>query len=229
MEREGQEKKDVGVLIERQDEDGEFVRDENNEEGTLEREDSKPTLNLSQKQKEEYYKQYVEIVNKVNEKKMGLSLGVEPMKSFKESDWQAPEDFEAMIQQDVEGFLAREREVIAAVSTDLKPGITDPSGVTTKQTYIYIPDSVKRIEVTAKFNTRLDSDQTGQIFSNVDTVTSELVGGFGTWEQTSMKSTLLDDGRTYHIYIEGKINTHDLIFEKAFAIEFECDGLGNVF
>ncbi|MBU8881329.1 peptidase M56 [Bacillus sp. FJAT-29790] len=194
---------------------------------------SAASLELTQEQKEEYYKQYAEIIEKAIDKKSGLSTELVPIEDFKESDWQEPQAFEKRIQAGVEAFLATERETLAAVSTDLKPAVTNPNGETTKARYLYIPDIVIKIEVTAIFDTQLAEDKGRQLFSNVDAISTKLAGSLvnrgAKWEQTFQKATILDGGRTYRIYIEGIFDYNGLTTEKAFTIEFDCDEFGNIY
>lgn len=126
-------------------------------------------------------------------------------------------------------FLATERETLAAVSTDLKPAVTNPTGETTKAAYLYFPDVVKKIEVAAIFDTQYNADKNRQLFSNVDVITTKFLSTHGTWGQTFQKATLLDGGRTYSIYIEGVFYANNVTFEKAFTIEFHCDEFGNIY
>ncbi|MCG7344574.1 hypothetical protein MHZ92_10535 [Sporosarcina sp. ACRSL] len=182
---------------------------------------------ITEEQKQQYYQQYIKIVEKVMEKKTGLTLGVPPIEELK--DWVEPAEYEKMVESMVESFLATEREVLAAVSTDLKPAVTHPNGETTKATYLYFPDIVRGIEVTAIFDTQYNADKNRQLFSNVDAISTKLTPGNGTWEQTLQQATLLDGGRTYSIYIEGLFHLNNITSEKAFTIEFHCDEFGNIY
>lgn len=190
--------------------------------------DSAIPLKLTQEQKEEYHKQYVEIVEKVNQKKLGLVLGVPPIESFKEEDWKEPKAYEQMVQMHEDSFLATEREKLAAVSTDLKPAEMDPDGKTTKATYLYFPDLLTTVEVKAKFDTQLNEDKSRQLFSKVDEISTKIISSHGTWEQTFQKATLQDGGQTYLIYIEGILDLNNTTTEKTFTIEFHCDEFGNI-
>ena len=195
---------------------------------------STPAMNgvsipITEEQKQQYYQQYVEIVEKAMEKKTGLSIGVAPIEEFKESDWVEPAEFEKRIEDWEEAFLVTEREKLAAVSNDLKPAATHQNGETTKAKYLYFPDILKKIEVTAIFDTQLDEDKSRQLFSKVDAISTKIVSSPGKWEQTFQKATLLDDGRTYRIYIEGIFDLNNLTFEKGFTIEFQCDEFGNIY
>ena len=53
---------------------------------------------ITDEQKQQYYQQYIEIVEKAMEKKTGLSIEVAPIEEFKETDWVEPAEFEKMIQ-----------------------------------------------------------------------------------------------------------------------------------
>jgi hypothetical protein len=230
-ESEGQVKEEMTeVLADGQTVVGEPVSDTDiGEEFEIVEEVSAASLELTQEQKEDYYKQYVEIIEKAMEKKTGLSTEIGPIEGFKESDWKEPQAFEKMIQTGVEAFLATERETLASVSTDLKPAVTNPNGETTKAKYLYFPDILEKIEVTAIFDTQLDEDKSRQLFSKVDAISTKIVSSPGKWEQTFQKATLLDGGRTYRIYIEGIFDLNNLTFEKAFTIEFQCDEFGNIY
>ncbi|MBS4203440.1 hypothetical protein [Lederbergia citrea] len=50
-------------------------------------------LELTQEQKEEYHKQYVEIVEKINAEEGTIQLEVVPIDEFKTEDWVEPEKF----------------------------------------------------------------------------------------------------------------------------------------
>lgn len=184
---------------------------------------------VTDEQKQQYYQQYIEIVEKAMEKKTGLGIEVGPLEDFKETDWVEPAEFEKMIQSIVDSFLAKERETLAAVSSNLKPAVTHPNGETTKATYLYFSDIVRGIEITAIFNTQYHADQNRQLFTSVDAISTKLTPGNGTWEQTFQKATLLDDGKTFSIYIEGLFHLNNITYEKAFTIEFHCDEFGNIY
>ena len=191
--------------------------------------DSAIPLKLTPEQKEEYHKRYVEIVEEVNQKKLGIGLEVPPIEEFQLEHWKEPKAYEKMIQTQVEGFLASERKELATVSNDLKPAVTNPYGETTKATYLYFPDTLKKIEVTAIFDTPYNADKNSRIFSNVDAISTKILSNHGTWEQTIQKATLLDGGQTYRIYIEGIYDVNNTTFEKAFTIEFHCDEYGKIY
>ena len=183
---------------------------------------------LTEEQKQQYYAQYVEIVDQVMDKKLGMGISVVPIDEFEESDWVEPQEFERRIQAGIESFLKREREKLAAVSYDLKPAVMNPDGTTMKDQYIYFPDMVKKIEVTATFDTRYDTTKNRQLFNGVEDISTRVPVYTGKWEQTFSEATLLDGDRTYSIYIEGVLYYLGLEIEKAFTIEFFCDEFGNI-
>ena len=183
---------------------------------------------LTEEQKQQYYAQYVEIVDNVMDKKLGMGIGVVPIDEFEESDWVEPQEFERRIQAGVKSFLKRERERLAAMSSNLEPAVMNPDGTTTKAQYLYFSDIVKKIEVTATFDTRYDAVKNRRVFSEVNNISAEMLDAYATWESTFVEATLLDGGRTYSVYMEGIFYYNGMDFEKAFTIEFYCDEFGEI-
>lgn len=189
---------------------------------------SQIAIPLTEGQKQQYYKEYVRIVDKAMEQKVGIGLSVPPIEEFKESDWISPEAYEKMIQEHVDEFLATERKKIAAISSDLKPAVTTMEGETTKAVYLYFPDILKKVDVTANFNTQYSKELDRQLFVDADNVSTQLVSSSGTWEQTSYEVFLENDGQQYTIRIEGIFTLNNQSFDKAFTIKFNCDEFGNI-
>ncbi|MGX1984173.1 hypothetical protein EDD69_1341 [Thermolongibacillus altinsuensis] len=186
------------------------------------------TLDLTQEQKEEYYKQYVQIVDKAMEKKPGISIELSPMEDFPLEAWIEPKEFEARIQDMVEQHLETERKKLNALSSTTKEAVTNLNGETSKTTYIYVPDTIWQIEVTGKFETQYNPYNGRQLFANADNISSKVISSFATWEQTSYEASLIDGGRTYSIRIEGVLSLSGVSFEKAFTIEFHCNEVGKI-
>lgn len=184
---------------------------------------------ITEEQKQQYYQQYVEIVEKAMERKIGISIGVSPMDEFKESDWVEPAEFEKRIQNMVDAHLAKESEIISAVSSTSKQAVTNVDGVTIKETYIYTSDILKKIDVSGHFETKYNTAQNRQLFVTVENISTQLAMAPGTWEQTSYEASLIDNGQKYSIHIEGVFSLNNLEFEKAFTIEFSCDEFGNIY
>ncbi|WP_419881739.1 hypothetical protein ACN6MY_20010 [Peribacillus sp. B-H-3] len=187
---------------------------------------------FTEEQKQQYYKQYLKIVDQAMKLKTGIEIGVQPIKEFKESEWVAPKEYEKMVQNMIHQHLATEREEIAEMSSSLKPAVTNINGETTKSTYLYFPDILRKIEVTAKFDTQYSSELDRQVFVSVDNVLTQLAsstGNTGKWKQTSVRTTLVDGGKKFSIQIEGIFTLNNLSFEKVFTIEFNCNKYGNIY
>lgn len=196
--------------------------------GSIISDDTDSSNSITKEQKLQYHKQYIKIVEEAMEKKLGLSLSVPPIEEFKEEEWKTPEEYEIMIQNIIVEHLKREREKIAAMSSYLKPAVTNMNGETTKSTYVYFSDFLREIEVTAKFDKQYSAVLDRQIFVTVDNVSSKLASSRGKWEQTSYEASLVDDGQKYRIQIEGVFELNNISFEKEFIIEFNCDEFGNI-
>jgi len=190
--------------------------------------DSAIPLKLTQERKEEYHKRYVEIVEEVNQKKLGIGLGVPPIEQFQLEDWKEPKAYEEMIQDMVVAYLADEREALNAVSSTTNQIVTNIDGSTTIKTHIYVFSIILPIEVTGSFETQYNADADRQLFAKVNNITTSIAPYDGKWEQTSYKASLVDGGQTYTIRIEGIFDYVGLSVEKAFTIEFNCDEFGNI-
>lgn len=185
---------------------------------------------ITEEQKLFYYEKYKEIVQQANEQKTGVFLEVPPIESFKETDWQTPEEYQHFVTGILEDHLATERKKVAAASSNLKDAITNENGETTKGTFIYFSDILKEIEVTAKFNTAYSKEAGRQLFTGLESVTTKLENAHGgTWEETSFKASLNESREKYSIKIEGVFTLNNIAYEKAFLIEFNCDEDGRVY
>lgn len=189
----------------------------------------KEPLSLTDEEKRQYYEQYLEIIDRAMQKKVGLSFGVSPIEEFKDEYWITPQQFENDVESWLEEHLATEREKIDNMLITPEPVITNADGSTTKTTYIYFPDILKTIEVTGYFETQYNEIYDRQLFIKADKISTKLAYPRGTWEQTSYRVSLIDGGRTYSIRIEGNFDYNGLHFEKAFTIEFNCDVNGKIY
>lgn len=189
----------------------------------------KEPLSLTDEEKRQYYEQYLEIIDRAMQKKVGLSFGVSPIEEFKDEYWITPHQFENDVESWLEEHLATEREKIDNMLITPEPVITNADGSTTKTTYIYFPDILKTIEVTGHFETQYNEIYDRQLFIKADNISTKLTYPRGTWEQTSYRVSLIDGGRTYRIRIEGNFDYNGLHFEKAFTIEFNCDVNGKIY
>ena len=92
---------------------GEAIEDGNLPDTNKEEIVSEVPLELTQEQKEDYYKQYVEIVEEVNAEGNGAYyLEVEPFDEFKEEDWIEPEEFRQIAIDRTQLEFVVEKEVI---------------------------------------------------------------------------------------------------------------------
>ena len=189
----------------------------------------KEPLSLTDEEKRQYYEQYLEIIDRAMQKKVGLSFGVPPIEEFKDEYWITPQQFENDVESWLEEHLATEREKIDNMLITPEPVITNTDGSTTKTTYIYFPDILKTIEVTGHFETQYNEVYDRQLFIKADNISTKLAYPRGTWEQTSYRVSLIDGGRTYSIRIEGNFDYNGLHFEKAFTIDFNCDVNGKIY
>lgn len=185
-------------------------------------------LKLTQEQKEEYHMQYVKIVNDVNQKKLGIGIGVPPIEQFQFEDWKEPKAYEEMIQDHVDLYLAKERRALNAISSTTNKMVTNVDGSTTITSHIYIVDNILPIDVTGSFETQYNADDDRQLFAKVNNVTSSIGSSDGKWEQTSYEESLVNGGQTYSVRIEGIFSYLGNSVEKAFTIEFHCDEFGNI-
>lgn len=190
---------------------------------------SATTISLTEQQKEEYYKQYVEIVDEAMQKKIGINIEVSPMEQFQLEDWIEPKAYETMVQNMVDNHLAIEREKINALTSTTNEAVTNLNGETTKTANIYVGGVMPLIEVTGNFETQYNSYNDRQLFETLDNISTQVASSSGTWEQTSYEASLIDGGRTYSIRIEGIYSLNDLSFEKAFTIEFYCNEFGKLY
>lgn len=192
-------------------------------------EKAKIPLKLTQEQKEEYHKQYVKIVEKVNEKKLGMQLEVASIDAFKTEDWVEPKVFEKRIQKDVDWYLKEERKALNAIQTMENQNATEVSGGWALEKYIYVAGLLSRIEIIGDFETQYSESTKGQVFAGINKISTQVAkGSKGTWEQTSYKASLLDGGQTYSIRIEGIHHYNGLSIEKVFTIKFKCDKSGKI-
>ncbi|MED0706828.1 hypothetical protein [Aneurinibacillus aneurinilyticus] len=190
---------------------------------------SATTTSLTQQEKEQYYKQYMKIVEEVMQKKIGIHIEVPPMEQFQPEDWIEPKAYETRVQNIVDDYLTAERETLNALSSTTNKVVTNLNGETTKTAYIYIPDIIGEIEVTGKFETQYNAYHDRQVFRKLENISTQAVSSGSTWEQTSYEASLIDGGRTYSIRIEGIYSLNGLSNEKAFTIEFHCDEFGRIF
>lgn len=187
-------------------------------------------LQLTLEQKEEYYQQYKETVEEANNTKIGIGLGVPPMADFKPEDWVEPKEYEKKIQEHIDSFLKEERETLSSLPSTTTKAVADSNGRMIKKITLYISDILFSVEVTGDFETQYNESLKGQVFAEVNNISSHIASSsHGKWEQTYSDASLIDNGRTYSIRMEGIYHLNGLSTEKAFTIEFDCDSFGNIY
>lgn len=217
-------KEESKVLADEQTKEDAPIADKKLDEGQ-----TRVLLQLTQEQKEDYHKQYEAIVNRANETKIGIKLGVPSIAEFESEDWAEPNDYEQRIQEHIDSFLASERETLSKLSSTTTEVVTGSNGEMKKTAYLYVDDLIFSVEVSAEFDTQYQEHRKGQVFSKVDHITSQLAStSSGEWKQTFSEAKLVDNGRTYSLLIEGVYTLNHIATQKAFTIEFSSDSLGNI-
>ena len=177
-------------------------------------------LNLTQEQKEEYYKKYVNIVEKVNaENEEDFTLELEPITAFLDDDWIEVEDFER---------LAKERANATIVVVENNERY-NPMSVP-KTVKLQIGSTEANIIFEGSFNTQhtFDIPGGGQIFSAFNGITSEATDASGSWTQLGYTDLQTNDGIIYPIIVGGKYSQSGIISSHNIEIEFHCDKNGGI-
>ena len=177
-------------------------------------------LNLTPEQKEDYYREYVAILEKVNaEYSEGFELELEPITEFPDEYWIEVEDFEK---------LAKERENTSVVVLENRERY-NPISVP-KTVKLQIGSKEEKIIFEGSFDTQLNSGIPGgrQEFSVFDGISSEAENADGSWEQFGSLALLKDDGVTYVIEVSGKYSQGGIISTHTMALKFNCDKYGGI-
>jgi hypothetical protein len=179
------------------------------------------SLELTQKQKEDYYKQYVEIVAEVAAENPGVNISLVPIDEFKPEDWVKPEEFKK--------YVIDRANATIIVEPQKLDGITPYSGVgATKIATIKIGSTTRSISVTGSFETQYSDIHKRQLFSGVRSITSKVASEGGTWTQTGYEASLIDGGRTYVIIVGGKYTQSGVTTTHLIDVEFYCGAYGSV-
>lgn len=180
---------------------------------------SAASLELTQQQKEDYYKQYVELAAEVDATYPGANITVNSMDEFKEEDWKSPEEFKQ--------YLIT-RATLTITFNDNDNGGIAPRSVATKTKKASLNGVARDISVTGSFNTQLNSSSGAQQFAGIRSITSKLASGSGTWSQTGYDYSLIDGGRTYSMDIGGKLNLAGVTTSHRAHVEFHCNSNGSI-
>lgn len=176
-------------------------------------------LELTQEQREDYHKQYVEIVTKINAKEGTNHLEVVPIDEFNPEDWVEVKEFEKMVEDRANA------KIIVLENTD----IYSPNLVP-KTAKLQIGSNVTTIIFNGSFETQLNSNTPDgrQLFSKFNSISSEVEGNEGSWIQTGYDSLLIDDGISYVISVGGKYSRSGVISSHNIEVEFHCDKNGGI-
>ncbi|UNL87559.1 hypothetical protein [Priestia koreensis] len=174
---------------------------------------------LTQKQKEGYYKKYAEIIKAVNAANPGKELTLVPFKQFKQEDWVTPEQFKKIATERVNMKLS--------VSKGSNKTYSMSSVTKTKSKTISSHGVSRSINVTGNFNTSYDQDRRRNFFVSCNSITTKLEGT-GSWSVSGTTKELIDSGRTYAITIGGKYTLNGISSSHQLSLEFYCNADGSV-
>nr|WP_106783200.1 hypothetical protein [Lysinibacillus timonensis] len=172
---------------------------------------------LSLHQKAAYYNQYTEIVEKIMQQQVGISIVMAPMEEF--DNWVEPKVYEEAIQNQINEYLTmvHNHDYADKRVTEI-----------TKTANIYLSDMIRPIEVTGKFETQYNPFNNRQLFASFADLATQS-DSVGTWKQSSFEAFIIDGGRTISVHIEGIYIEATKPFKQEFTIEFYCDEQGNIF
>ena len=193
----------------------------NNEVLTSKTEEVAPTpLNLTKEQKEEYYQQYVSIIDNINaENPENSVIELEPITAFLDEYWIEVEDFEK---------LAKERAEMS--STVLRNSERYNPGLVPKRVKFHIGSKEVNIIFKGSFNTQLNSNTSmgRQLFSEFYSISSEAENADGSWTQLGYEDYLMHGGVTYVIEVGGKYSQSGIISTHIISLSFNCDKNGGI-
>lgn len=178
---------------------------------------SAASLDLSEQQKQEYYKQYKEIVEEINSGNPNATLELVPFEEYKSEDYVEPSEFEK---------YATERASVNFVNISesrIQPRST-AYGTKTKD----VSSNGAKVTITVKgsFETQYESYYQRQMFTRINSITSS--ASKGSWSQTGYTPSLIDGGRTYSIIVGGKLTINGLISSHNVTVPFYCDSKGSI-
>lgn len=161
-------------------------------------------LKLAHDQQEAYYKQYAAIIDEINATAPNTGISIEPIEKFENEDFMPIEDFKATAISRANSVItdAPEETDHLTASFYKKDSGDFPSVSSTQTIVIDLGPVVRAINVTGTFTTKISAAAKSQVFSKVESITSESAGA-GTWVQTDYDVKRTEGGRTYVITLEG--------------------------
>lgn len=179
---------------------------------------SAASLELTQEQKESYYKQYTAIIEEVNSQYNGdLELG--PLEDFKSEEWVEPKDFKEIATDMVDlDFVVK--------SNPTNDGVLPRAAQTASKTVTTTIKNVSvNVTVSGSFNTHLVGD-IQRFHTDINYIRSS--ANKGTWSQTGYTGTLIDASRTYSIDVGGKFTYNNISSTTNVTVKFHCSASGVV-
>lgn len=176
-------------------------------------------VDIDEATKQKYYAEYVEIADEVA-KETELDISVLPMNEFTDEDWLTPEEFRSLITT-----IANWR-IVFTEQSGIQPF---SSASATKTATVSASGQNYTIAVNGSFETTLNTSTGRQHFAGINSITSSMQSGYGTWTQTGYESQSLDSARTYAITVSGKLTVAGAVFSNKTAyVEFYCSATGVV-
>lgn len=174
-------------------------------------------LDLTQEQKENYYKEYVAIIKKANSE-YGANLEIKPINEFHDEYWIEVKDFEKMAKDRANA------KIIVSKNTDVYAPDLVP-----KTAEFQIGSRVRTISFSGSFETQLNSNTADgrQLFSGMNSISSQ-VEGDGIWEQTGYDYSIINNGRSYRITVGGKYSDSGISSSHLIDVEFNCNENGGI-
>lgn len=170
---------------------------------------------LTQEQKESYYKEYVNILEKTNAK-YDSDVKILPIEELKATDWVSTEEFSEI----AEGMAT-------AVWGEVPSKEISPYAASTGSKTVGTRLKGKDINVTVKgsFNTILVNDR--QVFSPfINSITSS--SNIGDWDQIDYTPSLIDGNRTMNVDVSGKWTYNSLYDTTIVSVSFYCSSSGSI-
>ncbi|OEH93838.1 hypothetical protein [Bacillus solimangrovi] len=161
---------------------------------------SATSIELTHEQKEAYYKQYENIIEKVKEEYPEAILKVVSFNDFAEEDWIEPEKFEQFAIDRAKLTFDKEQE-----PTPFFGGST--SKMKSKSSNVNSVSST--VNIAGSFNTQLDKVNDRQSFAGINDISSKATSGI--WTQTGYSASLNDSARTYVIDVAGIYTSNGIV------------------
>ncbi|MGE7947146.1 hypothetical protein [Lysinibacillus sp. NPDC093688] len=175
-------------------------------------------LQLTPEQKEKYYKEYISLVEKVNEK-YNVNFVIEPISKFTDEYWVEVKDFEKMLKERVDASI-----IVSKINDAYSPTFVP------KTVEIHIGSKLEIISFEGSFETQLNFNKPygRQLFSAMNSISSKIENGSGNWIQTGYNYSIVDGGRSYLITVAGKYSNRGISSPHIIEVEYYCNKNGGI-